>query len=314
MANLLNGKLTDTPIATLNEQGEFKRSQTTFRSRPKPEEVESGRFRLYVSYACPWAHRTLIMRRLKKLEAHIPVHVSDPYMGDKGWFFREEKDLLYLAELYVTAKSDYSGKITVPVLWDSKKNTILNNESSEIIRILNSDFSSLSENDYDFYPQELRGEIDRVNELVYGNINNGVYKTGFASSQEAYEKNFRNLFHALEEVETILGKRTYLAGEFFTEADIRLFTTLIRFDPVYYVHFKCNHKRIIDYPNLADYLRSIYQDERIKSTCHFDHIKNHYYGSHRFLNPQGIIPLGPDLDTLNSPHERGELKISLKSM
>lgn len=314
MANLLNGKLTDTPIATLNEKGEFKRSQTTFRNRPTAQDVESGRYRLYVSYACPWAHRTLIMRSLKGLESHISVKVSDPYMGEKGWFFRDEKDLLYLAELYVTAKNDYSGKITVPVLWDTKKNTILNNESSEIIRILNSDFSSLSQNAFDFYPSEFQDEIERVNEIVYGNINNGVYKTGFASSQEAYEKNFRNLFGALDEVEEILSKRTYLAGEYFTEADIRLFTTLIRFDPVYYVHFKCNQKRIADYPNLFSYLRSIYQDERIKKTCHFDHIKKHYYTSHPFLNPQGIVPLGPDLDSLLSPHDRGELKIALKNM
>ena len=314
MANLLNGKFTDTPIATLNEKGEFKRSDTTFRQSPEAGEIESHRFTLFVSYACPWAHRTLIMRALKELTDHIDVRVSDPYMGEKGWFFEDKKDLLYLAEIYVTAKPDYSGKITVPVLWDGRKNTIVNNESSEIIRILNVDFDSLTKNNYDFYPTQLQDEIERINELVYGAINNGVYKTGFASTQEAYEKNFRALFEALEEVEQILSEKRFLTGEFFTEADIRLFTTLIRFDPVYYVHFKCNKKRIADYPNLSDYLRCIYQDPRIQSTCHFDHIKAHYYGSHRFLNPQGIIPSGPDLSYLDLPHHRGELKIFLKDM
>lgn len=314
MANLLNGKFTDTPIATLNERGEFKRSDTTFRNRPLTKDIESGRYSLFVSYACPWAHRTLIMRALKGLEDHISVRVTDPYMGEKGWFFEDKGDVLYLAELYVTAKSDYSGKITVPVFWDGQTNTIVNNESSEIIRILNDEFNELSGNNFDFYPSELKSEIDRINELVYGAINNGVYKTGFASNQKAYEKNFRALFDALEEVEKILGQRNYLTGEYFTEADIRLFTTLIRFDPVYYVHFKCNQKRIQDYPHLSAYLRSIYQDERIRSTCHFDHIKAHYYGSHHFLNPKGIIPLGPDLNYLDLPHDRGELKFFLKNM
>lgn len=314
MANLLHGKLTSTPIATLNTHGEFKRSETKFRSSPSREEIETGRFALFVSYACPWAHRTLIMRSLKELEEHITVRVSDPFMGDKGWFFNDKKDLFYLAELYVAADADYSGKITVPVLWDNKKNTITNNESSEIIRILNSDFDSLSGNSLDFYPSDYRDEIDRINDLVYGSINNGVYKTGFASTQEAYEKNFRALFTALEEVEEILSKRNFLTGEYFTEADIRLFTTLIRFDPVYYVHFKCNKKRIADYPHLFSYLRCIFQDPRIRKTCDFHHIKAHYYGSHQFLNPQGIVPLGPDLSPLENPHDRGELKFVLKSM
>lgn len=314
MANLLHGKFTSTPIATLNKEGEFKRSETTFRSRPTGIDIESGRYSLFVSYACPWAHRTLIMRSLKGLESHIPVRISDPFMGDKGWVFRDKKDLLYLAELYVTADSDYSGKITVPVFWDSKTNSITNNESSEIIRILNDEFDELTGNQFDFYPEHLRGEIDKINDLVYGAINNGVYKTGFAATQEAYEKNFRALFDALDKVEEILSSRRFLTGEFFTEADIRLFTTLIRFDPVYYGHFKCNQKRIADCPHLFSYLRSIYQDERIRSTCHFDHIKAHYYGSHRFLNPQGIVPLGPDLSSLDLPHDRGELKIVLKNL
>lgn len=314
MANLLHGKLTSTPIATLNEKGEFKRADTTFRHRPAQKDIETDRFTLFVSYACPWAHRTLIMRSLKSLTPHIPVRVSEPFMGDKGWTFRDKADLLYLAELYVTADADYSGKITVPVFWDAKKNTIVNNESSEIVRILNSDFDGLTGNRLDFYPEPHRQKIDEVNDLVYGNINNGVYKTGFASSQEAYEKNFRSLFEALEEVERILSKSTYLAGEIFTEADIRLFTTLLRFDPVYYVHFKCNQKRIADYPNLSAYLRSIYQDERIKGTCHFDHIKAHYYESHLFLNPQGIVPLGPDLGYLEESHDRGALKISVRNV
>lgn len=312
MANLLHGKFTDTPIATLNEKGEFKRSDTSFRE--EPSEIASGRYELFVSYACPWAHRTLIMRALKGLESHISVRVSDPYMGDKGWVFRDAKDLLYLAELYVAANSDYSGKITVPVFWDKKNNSIINNESSEIIRFLNTHFDSLTGNRMDFYPAPYRDEIERINKIVYPNINNGVYKTGFASNQEAYEKNFRNLFAALEEIESILRDRTFLTGEYFTEADIRLFTTLIRFDPVYYVHFKCNKKRIADYPNLFDYLRCIYQDPRVRATCNFDHIKSHYYGSHRFLNPQGIIPLGPELDSLETPHHRGELKIFLKGV
>lgn len=303
MASLVDGKISDTPIATLDESGEFQRADSAFRGEVLTSDARPGRFHLYVSAACPWAHRTLIFRKLKGLEDIIGVSVSDPYMGPQGWTFDDPK---YLAVLYVASNRHYTGKITVPVLWDKERKSILNNESSEIIRILNSSFDHLTGNNLDFYPEEYRSEIDRINEKVYHAINNGVYKTGFATTQEAYEKNFRRLFSALDEVDSLLSARPYLAGDKITEADIRLFTTLIRFDVVYYSHFKCNQRLIRDYHHLYNYTKAIYQIPGVKETCDFTHIKEHYYQSHDFLNPSRITPLGPNLDDLERPHNRGE--------
>jgi glutathionyl-hydroquinone reductase len=304
MASLIQGKWSDEPIVTL-VAGEFQRQSSRFRSFISSENSLPGRYHLYVSYACPWAHRTLIVRALKKLDEVISYSVTNAYMGEKGWSFGKGHDVDYLASVYLGADPQYTGKITVPVLWDNRLETIVNNESSEIIRMFNTSFNSLTESTIDLYPEALRSEIDAINEKIYEDINNGVYKTGFAASQEAYEKYFKLLFERLNELEMILSQSQYLVGDRVTEADIRLFTTLLRFDPVYYVHFKCNYKMIREYPNLHNYLKSLYQIPEIKKTCHFDHIKEHYYLSHRWLNRSKIIPLGPALD-LDSPHDRGE--------
>lgn len=312
MANMVDGKITDDPIAKVSRSGEFQRPDSSFRGQVLRSEVQPNRYRLYVSYACPWAHRTLITRALKKLELVIPVSVADAFMGDKGWTFSDEKDPRYLAVLYVASDKAYTGKITVPVLWDNRTRTILNNESAEIVRILNSSFDDLGASDVDLYPESLREKIDRINDRVYPAVNNGVYKTGFAASQAAYEKAFDQLFKTLGELDELLGKERFLAGEYFTEADVRLFTTLLRFDAVYFGHFKCNLKRIQDYPNLQGYLKSIYQIPEVKGTCHFDHIKEHYYKSHGWINPTRIVPRGPVLD-LESPHHRGEVRFWRRS-
>jgi glutathionyl-hydroquinone reductase len=304
MASLIQGKWSDEPIATLAD-GEFKRQNSQFRNFIPPEEAAPGRYHLYVSYACPWAHRTLIVRALKNLDEIINYSVTNAFMGEKGWSFGSGHDLDYLASVYLGADPAYTGKITVPVLWDNRQETIVNNESSEIMRILNSSFNSLTESTIDLYPEAIRSEIDAINDKIYEDINNGVYKTGFASNQTAYEKNFKILFDRLEEIENILSQSKYLVGDRITEADVRLFTTLFRFDPVYYVHFKCNYKMIREYHHLHNYLKSLYQIPEIKKTCHLDHIKEHYYLSHRWLNRSKIIPLGPVMD-LDSAHDRGE--------
>lgn len=306
MANLINGKLSHDPIAKVSNEGEFLRPDSSFRNTISTHEVENDRYHLFVSYACPWAHRTLIVRKLKKLEQIIDVSVTDAFMGDEGWTFSTEKDPRYLSELYVSSDQNYTGKITVPVLWDKKKRTIINNESSEIIRIFNSAFDQFTDSTIDLYPEHIQEQINEINDKVYKNVNNGVYRAGFASTQKAYEKAYDTLFETLEELETYLKEERFLTGNYLTEADIRLFTTLIRFDPVYYVHFKCNKKRIKDYPNLFDYLKCIYQIPEVKETCHFDHIKEHYYLSHKWINPSGIVPKGPDLSCLNEPHKRGD--------
>ncbi len=304
MAALKNGHWSDEPVATSNDKGEFARKQSQFRGTVDPQDVAPGRFHLYVSYACPWAHRTLIVRSLKKLDKVIPFSVTNAFMGDRGWTFASGHDLEYLADVYRGADAHYTGKVTVPVLWDNRKETIVNNESSEIFRILNSSFNAHTDSLIDFYPAEKQSEINEMNERLYESVNNGVYKCGFACNQNAYEKSFRVLFKSLDEMDQILGERKFLLGDKITESDIRFFTTLIRFDMVYYVHFKCNLRMIKDYPNLSGYLRSLYQIPEIKKTCHFDHIKEHYYKSHRFINPSGIVPLGPELD-LDAPHKRG---------
>ena len=305
MAALFNGNWSNEPVATSNENGEFARKQSQFRNFLGPEDVSPGRYHLYVSYACPWAHRTLIVRSLKKLEKIIQISVTNAHMGDRGWTFASGHDLEYLADVYRGADAHYTGKVTVPVLWDNRKETIVNNESSEIIRILNSSFNALTDSQIDLYPKEKQADIDALNERLYESVNNGVYKTGFATNQTAYEASFKELFKALDEMDQLLGDRQFLTGNKITESDVRFFTTLIRFDMVYYLHFKCNKKMIRDYPNLSEYVRCLYQIPEIKKTCHFDHIKEHYYTSHKCINPYGIIPLGPEMN-LDAPHHRGK--------
>ncbi len=297
------------------EEGEFIRWDSQFRNWITPDgspgksgsggfNAEAGRYHLIVSYACPWAHRTLIFRKLKKLEDVISVSVVNPKMGHESWDFDEfpgaTGDQLFnakfLYELYHKVAPQYGGVVTVPVLWDKKLNTIVNNESSEIIRMLNSSFNEFTDVKDDYFPEALRGEIEKINTMIYDDINNGVYKTGFARSQLAYEKAFTNLFNALDQLEAILDKQCYLVGEQITEADWRLFPTLIRFDAVYVGHFKCNLRRIADYPNLSNYLRELYQHPGIAETVNLDHIKTHYYWSHESINPTRIIPRGPELD------------------
>ncbi len=325
MGLLVEGEWRDQWYDTKSTAGRFKRQQSSFRSWVTPDgsaglsgdegfKAEPGRYHLYVSLACPWAHRTLIFRKLKGLEDAISVDVVHYHMGENGWVFDSDtdgatadtvngKDKLH--EVYTEADPAYSGRVTVPVLWDRQRGTIVNNESSEIIRMLNSAFDSIGAAQGDYYPQELRGEIDAINKTVYSGVNNGVYKTGFATSQGAYEEAFTSLFGTLDDLEDRLSKQRYLVGNTLTEADWRLFTTLVRFDPVYVGHFKCNRQRIADYPNLSNYLRELYQVPGIAQTVNFTHIKGSYYGSHSTINPSGIVPLGPDID-YSTPHDRAK--------
>jgi len=303
-------------------KGEFTRSESTFRNwvtkdgSPGSSGVgdfiaEPGRYHLYVSYACPWAHRTLIFRALKGLEDVISVSVVHPLMPEESWVFAEypgaTKDHVnqahFLYENYRLADPQFNGLVTVPVLWDKKKRTIVNNESSEIIRMLNSAFNDYAKSDIDYYPDSLRQDIDSINSLVYHDVNNGVYRCGFATTQDAYNRAFDRLFDALEELEARLALRRYLVGNQITEADWRLFTTLVRFDAVYYSHFKTNKKPLIDYSNLWSYARELYQIPGVAQTVNMDHIKTHYFGSHRSINPTGIIPKGPEIDFM-LPHGR----------
>ena len=321
MGLLVDGKGQDKWSDT-GKSGKCERAASQFRDfvpadgRPAPGrersfKAEPGRYHLYVSLACPWAHRTLIFRKLKKLENVISVSVVHHYMGKDGWTFLAEDgatgDTLYgldfLHQIYTKADPTYSGRVTVPVLWDKQQQTIVSNESSEIIRMLNEAFDEWGDASVDFYPEPLRAEIDRLNDFIYPSINNGVYRAGFATTQAAYEEAFTELFDALSRVEDILGKRRYLAGTRLTEADWRLFTTLVRFDPVYVGHFKCNLRRIADYPNLSNYLRELYQVPGVAETVNMLHIKHHYYGSHKTVNPTGIVPVGPEIDYA-APHDR----------
>ena len=293
--------------------GEFVRRDSQFRDRVTADgssgfPAEPGRYHLYVSSACPWAHRTIIFRKLKRLEHAISMTVVDPVMADHGWTLAGGADTVngfrHLHQVYTKARPDYTGRVSVPVLWDIKQHTIVNNESSEIIRMLNSEFEASAGAHDDYYPQRLRVEIDAVNKTVYENINNGVYRCGFATTQDAYERAFDALFAALDEMEARLDGSHYLVGDRVTEADWRLFTTLVRFDAVYYGHFKCNLRRIEDYPNLSNYLRDLYQVPGIAETVDIEHFKLHYYASHRHINPTGVVPKGPDLDFAR-PHDRG---------
>jgi putative glutathione S-transferase len=276
--------------------------------------AEPNRYHLYVAFACPWAHRTLIMRKLKGLESLIGVSAVNSYMGPEGWTFAPGPEMIpdsvnrveRLYELYTLADPTYSGRATVPILWDKQEHTIVSNESAEILRMLNSAFDDVGANHGDYYPEELRAEIDEQNAFIYPNVNNGVYRAGFATTQEAYEEAAKAVFAGLDRLEGRLATRRFLTGDRLTEADIRLFTTLIRFDPVYHGHFKCNVRRVIDYPNLWGFVRDIYQMPGVSDTVHIDFIKRHYYGSHANLNPSRIVPIGPELN-YDTPHGRERL-------
>ncbi|MDH3715134.1 MAG: glutathione S-transferase family protein [Gammaproteobacteria bacterium] len=307
------------------KDGRFVRGETQFRNWITPTgdagssgtrgfKAEAGRYHLYVSLACPWAHRTLILRVLKGLEDMISVSVVHWFMGEDGWAFEPGDGTIpdmvngaaYLKDIYTLAEPGYTGRVTVPVLWDTREQTIVNNESSEIIRMFNAAFDGLGARPGDYYPPPLRDEIDALNARIYGTLNNGVYKCGFARTQEAYDEAVVPLFETLEFLEDRLSGQRYLTGATRTEADWRLFTTLVRFDPVYFSHFKCNLKRIVDYRNLSGYMRDLYQQPGIAATVNMDHIKRHYYGSHESINPSGIVPRGPLLDYA-LPHDRARL-------
>ncbi len=322
MGLLIDGTWHDKWYDTDSTGGRFVRSDAQFRNwvtadgaaGPSGEggfKAQPGRYHLYVSLACPWANRTLIFRALKGLESMISVSVVNPYMGSNGWTFEPAPGVVpdpvgnvqYLYEVYLRANPGYSGRVTVPVLWDLERNVIVNNESADIIRMLNSAFDDVGARPGDYAPAELLADIDAVNARVYDAENNGVYKTGFATDQSVYEEEVVNLFTCLDELEALLGRQRYLVGDRITEADWRLFTTLIRFDPVYYGHFKCNLKRLVDYRNLWDYTRELYQVPGVAATINFDHIKQHYYRSHHSINPNGIVPKGPTLD-LSAPVQR----------
>ncbi|SCZ57741.1 glutathione S-transferase family protein [Thiohalomonas denitrificans] len=315
-----DGKLVDVEdFGDADDAGHFLRRTSVFHDRVTADgssgfRAEPGRYHLYVSHACPWAHRTLILRKLKKLEEVISVSVVHPLMGPESWHFGEcdgctEDHLFgsrYLYEVYTRARADYTGIVTVPALFDRETGTIVNNESAEIIRMLNSEFDAWGEARLDFYPEKLRPAIDAINREVYDNVNDGVYRAGFAHSQRAYDEAVESLFAALDRLEKQLAHQRFLTGDRVTEADWRLFTTLVRFDAVYYLHFKCNRKRLVDYPNLWNYTRDLYQVPGVAETVRLDHIKQHYYGSHPQLNPRGIVPAGPDIDFFE-PHDRYRL-------
>jgi putative glutathione S-transferase len=324
MGLLIDGKWHDRWYDTESTGGEFKRDTSKFRNWITPDgeagpsgeggfPAESNRYHLYVSLACPWAHRTLIFRSLKGLAPHIGVSVVHPHMLSDGWEFRSDYpgatgdrlyDLPFARDLYLKANPETSGRVTVPILWDKTCETIVSNESAEIIRMFNSAFDGITGNTDDYWPKDLREAIEPVNARIYDTVNNGVYKSGFATTQEAYEEAVHPLFDSLDWLEERLSENRYLMGDRLTEADWRLFTTLIRFDAVYHGHFKCNRARIVDYPNLWGYLRELYQWPGVAETVDFDHITQHYYYSHETINPYRIVPIGPQLD-LMSDHGRG---------
>ena len=312
---MVDGKWT-TEWTERDKTGKFNRMPTKFRHWITADgssgfKAEAGRYHLYISLACPWAHRTLIMRQLKGLESAIGLSIVDPILTDKGWGFSDAPGCLpdtvnhaqYLQDIYVKADDRYTGRITVPVLWDKQTQTIINNESREIIRMFDTAFTAFAKPDTDFYPPMLQDTIDQTIDAIYMPINNGVYRSGFATSQDAYEEAVTELFENLDRWEAVLGQQRYLCGNQLTEADICLFTTLIRFDAVYHGHFKCNLKRLVDYPNLWNYLKDIYQYPSIKATCDLDHIKRHYYMSQTQVNPNRIVPKGPFIN-FDEPHDR----------
>ncbi len=324
MGQLIDGRWQDQWYDT-SKDGRFQRENAQRRNwvtadgQPGPTgeggfRAEAGRYHLYVSLACPWAHRTLIYRQLKDLESLIDVSVVSWLMLENGWTFDKTlgstgdklDGLDFLHQRYTRDDAHYTGRVTVPVLWDKHEQRIVSNESAEIIRMFNSAFDGITGNTLDLYPEPLSAQIDALNERIYPAVNNGVYRAGFATTQDAYEEAFKTLFNELDWLEERLGTQRYLAGEYLTEADVRLFTTLIRFDAVYHGHFKCNLRRLADYPNLSGWLRELYQLEGVAGTVDFQHIKHHYYGSHRTINPTGIVPLGPQQD-FTGPHGRGHL-------
>jgi glutathionyl-hydroquinone reductase len=302
-----------------DEEGRFVRPETSFRDFVTADgssgfEAEEGRYHLYISWACPWAHRTAIMRKLKGLEDVVSLSATHPVMGEEGWAFSDAFGAIpdfvngasYLHEIYTEAEPNYTGRVTTPVLWDKNEATIVNNESREIMRILDTEFEDFAEKDVNFYPEDLREEIERTLDGLYEPVNNGVYRAGFATEQSAYEEAVTDLFDALDRWEGVLGIRRYLCGDRITEADWAFLTTLVRFDPVYYGHFKCNLRRIADYPNLWGYLKDLYQQPGVAETVDLEHIKRHYYVSHESINPTGIVPKGPLLN-LDEPHDRERL-------
>jgi len=325
MGLLVDGEWRDQWYDTRSTGGRFKRDVSRFRnwitadgragaSGTSGFQAEAGRYHLYVSYACPWAHRTLIFRKLKGLEDMISVSVVHWYMAENGWTFADGDGVVpdpihdadYLYQVYQAADASYTGRVTVPVLWDKTKHTIVSNESADIIRMFNSAFDGIGATEGDYYPEDLREEIDEINARVYTTVNNGVYKAGFATTQEAYEEAVEPLFESLEWLDGRLSTQRYLMGDRITEADWRLFTTLLRFDPVYVGHFKCNRRRIVDFEYLWPYVRDLYQVPGVAETVHMDHIKSHYYGSHETINPTRIVPVGPDID-YSEPHGRDAL-------
>jgi glutathionyl-hydroquinone reductase len=306
-----------------DNQGKFIRPSTTFRNKITADgssgfKAEAGRYHLYISWACPWAHRTAIMRRLKGLEDAIGLSVVAAEIDQNSWEFSSEPGAIsdtvngtqYLWQLYLKAEPNYSGRVTVPVLWDKQTQSIVNNESREIIRMFDTEFNDIASKNVNFYPKDLQAQIDKTIDEIYQPINNGVYRAGFATQQVAYEEAVTELFEALDRWENVLAKQRYLCGNRITEADWCMFTTLLRFDAVYYVHFKCNLRRIVDYPNLWNYLKDLYQQPGVKETCNLDHIKRHYYRSHPKVNPTRIVPKGPIID-FEAPHNRNEIGVAV---
>jgi len=307
MGQLIDGVWVKGSVSSNDQKGSFKRASSVFRNKISSNHStylpETNRYHLYVSYACPWAHRTLIFRKLKNLENHISVDYVHPDMLEMGWSFEKNfpgtsgdslHNKRYVHEIYQLSDKDISTKATVPILWDKKTRTIVNNESAEIIRIMNDAFNDITKNKDDYYPEKFRDQIDSINDTIYENINNGVYRSGFSKTQNSYEEAVKNLFTSLDMVNDILEGRNYLVGDILTEADIRLVPTLIRFDCVYYFHFKCNLKKISEYKNISRYLRNLFEEDAIKSTTNFEHIKRHYFYSHENINPFRIIPIGPE--------------------
>ncbi|AGN00787.1 glutathione S-transferase [Salinarchaeum sp. Harcht-Bsk1] len=320
MNMLVDGEWTTDAGEYTDETGAFQRQSTTFRDRVEDapdadHPVEPGRYHLYVSYACPWAHRTLLARSLKGLEDAISVDVVDPFRAEDGWQFTPAKDgctpdtvngTEYLREVYVEADPEATCRVTVPVLWDKQEDTIVNNESKEILRMLDVEFDSIATRDVDLYPEGYRDDVDRIIEEIYDPINDGVYRTGFANSQQAYDEAVHELFDALDHWNAVLADQRYLAGDRLTEADLCMFTTLVRFDRVYHTHFMCNHRLISEYDNLWPYLRDLYQTPGVAETVEMNHIEEHYYTTHPDVSPKRIVPMGPDLD-FAAPHDRDDL-------